>query len=408
MNHKRYYHDAYTTHFTATAVSTLSTAGRHGLILDETYFYPTSGGQPHDTGRLNGIPVVDVTLREDDDAIVHWLAAPLPPGPVTAEIDWPRRFDHMQQHTGQHILSQAFIRVADAPTLSFHLGDDSVTVDLDTAVLAPDQLTAAEALANQIIWENRPVQMRIVSRAEAQQLPLRKIPPTRDDSLRLIDIDGFDLTACGGTHVARTGAVGLLKLLKLERIRGSVRVVFACGRRALQDYAQKHAVLADLSAQLTTGIAEFPQTVQRLQDDLKAAQRTEKQLQTALLAHEAAQLSREAPRHGDVTLVTAVFDADTDGRDAAQLRQLASQLTQQPRTVALLGLAGAKSFLLFSRGADAPGDMNRLLQPALQQLGGRGGGTAVTAQGGGPAATTAQVHATLATVQTQILSHLKA
>ncbi len=398
MSERLYYWDAYQTQFEGKIIELVEDGnGRSALILDQTYFYPTSGGQPHDTGFLAETAVSEVTVREDDEAVLHWLdgdgKASWEIGTiVTGHIDWPRRFDHMQQHTGQHILSQALIRVADAQTVSFHLSAESVTIDLDTKQLTPTQLTAAEDLANQIIWENRPIHAREVTLDEAQRLNLRKIPPTPQNKLRLIDIQDFDLTACGGTHVSRTGAVGLIKIVKLERIRGQVRVVFCCGGRAIADYGQKNDILQDIAAYLTTSYTEFPQAIQSLQEALKQANRAYKQQTEALLTLEADQLRAQGRQHGPYTLITQVFTE----KDAGQLRILANHLTQHAGVVALLGLAGDKSFLLFSRHADAPGNMNGLLQEALQQLGGRGGGTAVTAQGGGPAATLSQVQTILA------------
>ncbi len=384
MSKPLYYWDAYRMRFDGVVIEAIQDNGRTAIILDQTFFYPTSGGQPHDTGYLAKTAVSEVTLRETDGAILHWLAeyddtAWQTAVAVTGQINWPRRFDHMQQHSGQHILSQAFLRVADAQTISFHLGPESVTIDLDSKELTDDQLTAAETLANQVIWENRPIHIREVSMEEALQLNLRKIPATDQDKLRLIDIEDFDLTACGGTHVAHTGAVGLLKIIKLERIRGQVRVVFCCGHRALSDYRHKHDVLQEIGTHLTTSYAQFPQTIQSLQDTLKHTHRAYKQQTETLIAFEVTQLRKQGFQHGPFTLVTQVFIT----KDAGQLRSLANHLTQHPGVVAFLGLAGEKSFLLFSRAADAPGDMNALLQEALQQVGGRGGGTAVTAQGGG-------------------------
>src|SRR5690606_29579462 len=200
MSDRLYYQDAYQTRFRARIVERVEEDGLIAVVLDSTCFYPTSGGQPADRGTLNGRPVADVFVREDG-AVVHLVEGELWSDEVTGEIDWQRRFDHMQQHTGQHILSQAFIRVAGAGTVSFHLGDSSATIDLDNDRLQAQQVEAAELLANRIVWENRPVRVRLVSLAEAEQLDLRKLPDVQGDVVRLIDIDQFDLNACGGTHV---------------------------------------------------------------------------------------------------------------------------------------------------------------------------------------------------------------
>ncbi len=400
MSERRYYWDAYQTQFTAQVVERVQANGRCALVLDQTYFYPTSGGQPHDTGTLvntaaaGETAVVDVTVRESDGAILHWLASAIDPETrnVNGRIDWPRRFDHMQQHSGQHILSQALLRTAQVATISFHLSADSVTIDLDTPQLSPEQLAAAETLANEIIWENRPITARQVTLAEAARLNLRKIPEAaQGEGLRLVEIADFDLTACGGTHVAQTGAVGLIKIVKQERMRGQARLVFCCGGRALADYRQKQETLQEMGTLLTTHFVEFPKAVRDLQAELQMANRLAKQQMEQLLALEAEQLWAQGEFYGRYTLVTHIFP----DKDAAQLRQLANHLTRRSGTVALLGLAGEKSFLIFSRAANAPGQMNELLQMALTQLGGKGGGTAVTAQGGGAPAELTQLQTLL-------------
>lgn len=394
MTERLYYWDAYTTAFTAVIRDITTAHQRQGVILDRTYFYPTSGGQPHDTGTLNGQPVVDVSIREADGAIVHWVAGEVQGEKVTAVIYQPRRFDHMQQHTGQHILSQAFRRIVEAETVGFHLGEDNMTIDLARPDLTPTHRQQVENLANQVIWENRPITARLVSLAEAKTLPLRKIPTAQSGELRLIEIDRFDLTACGGTHVAHTGEVGLLKIVKVERHRGQVRVEFHCGQRAVRDYEHKHQIVTELIDLLTTGAPEIIPAVQRLQLELKESSRQLKQREAELLTLEVEHLRQAAQPIGNFRLVMQVWN----GREPAALRALAAALTAEPGMIVLLGLAGSKSHLLFARSADVPLAMNQLIQPALQQLGGRGGGTAVLAQGGGPAATTTHI--------TQILLHI--
>ena len=216
MTERLYYTDSYTTTFQAIVVDQFDHNGRPALVLDRTYFYPVSGGQPADAGTLNGVPVQDVYIRETDGAVVHVLSATPSPAEmqgVQGVIDWDRRFDHMQQHTGQHILSQAFIQVADAHTVSFHLSDNSVTIDLNKEQLRPEDVEQAELLANQVIWEDRAIRIREVSPEEAERLALRKVPELESDKLRLVEIEQCDVTACGGTHVSRTGAVGMIKVV---------------------------------------------------------------------------------------------------------------------------------------------------------------------------------------------------
>lgn len=403
MSQRAYYHDAYTARFPATVLQTLEYDGQPAVILDHTYFYPTSGGQPHDTGQMiQGefvARVCEVIEREHDEAIIHILDSTLEAGEIAGAIDWGRRFDHMQHHTGQHILSQAFIRVAEASTISFHLSGQSVTIDLDRSDLSYEEIKAAEWLANEVIWEDRPVRVLEVSVEEARRLPLRKIPPGRDGHLRLIDIEDFDLTACGGTHVARTGAVGTIKIIKWERRGPASRVEFQCGRRALADYRQKHDLGQALSSLLTTGMNDIVGSVTRLQDENKQLRNDLKRSQASLLALEAQQLLAVAEPVGPWRLVRRVFME----RDAAEIRLLGNALAGHDGTIALLGIAGEQAQLIFCRAANAPGAMGDLIRPALEQLGSaRGGGGQSYAQGGGPAADETLLNQAIATAAARL------
>ncbi len=250
-----------------------------------------------------------------------------------------------------------------------------MTIDLNVAKVSPSQLEKVEQLANQIIFENHPISVRFVSLEEAQTLPLRKIPPTRDGRLRLVDIENFDLNACGGTHVDRTGGVGLIKIIKSERRAEQLRIEFCCGGRALADYGVKNTILFDLSTALTTGYTNIPASVEKLREENKGNGRLLKKLKTDLLRYEAEALLTEGK------LITRVFD----DKDANDLRTLGKQLSQHDGVIALLGsTAGGKVQLLFSRHADADGDMNQLLRVAFGEIRGGGGGSASLAQGGGP------------------------
>jgi len=392
MTELLYYHDAYQVEFQARVLERLSRDGRAGLVLDETYFYPTSGGQPYDTGRLAGAAVEEVELRESDGAVIHWLAAEPGLEVVEGQVDWARRFDHMQQHTGQHVLSQAFERVAGAATVSFHMSAESSTLDLDAREMSDELIAQAELLANQIVWQNRPVSVRFVTPAEAQELPLRKIPPPKNGRLRLVGVDDFDLSACGGTHVRQTGEIGLIKVTKSERQGGHVRIEFLCGQRALEDYDRKNLVLARLSNEMTTGYWEIENSVARLRADLKDTQRALKRKTEALIDLETQEMAQQAVNLGGVRLVSRVFAE----RDLGELRRLASRLAAADTTVVLFGLAGEKAQLLFTRSADLDLAVNRLLDRALPMLGeATGGGSPKFAQGGGPAATAAQVQRAL-------------
>ena len=400
MSDRLYYQDAYQTRFRARIVERVEEDGLIAVVLDSTCFYPTSGGQPADRGTLNGRPVADVFVR-DDGAIVHLVEGELWSDEVTGEIDWQRRFDHMQQHTGQHILSQAFIRVAGAGTVSFHLGDSSATIDLDNDRLQAQQVEAAELLANRIVWENRPVRVRLVSLAEAQQLDLRKLPDVPGDVVRLIDIDQFDLNACGGTHVAHTGEVGMIKIVRLERQRGNLRATFLCGGRALLDYRQKNSLVNRLSAALTTGADQVEESVSHMREELQAARRQLRHQASQLLDYEAERLLARATPSDGLRVVRGAF---TD-RDPAELRALANLIAAAPGSVALLGSGGQRTQLVLARADDAPGQMDQLLRQLLPLLGSSGGGGKATfAQGGGPGAPAERVEQVLARAEKLLLA----
>ncbi|HXH04988.1 MAG TPA: alanyl-tRNA editing protein, partial [Vicinamibacterales bacterium] len=249
--HRLYYTDSYTTEFEATVVSTTSAGGRTAVILDRTAFYPASGGQPADTGRLGGARVIDVLERDADDEVLHVIEGDVPAGRVRGVIDWPRRLDHMQQHTGQHVLSAVFARRFGAETTSVHFGAERATVDLARALDA-EAIAGAEREANEIVRADRPVSIRFAEAGEAASLGLRR-ESAREGTLRLVDIAGVDLSACGGTHVARTGEIGAILITGWERRRGGVRVEFVCGGRAVAGWRARADALDQAARGLSVG-----------------------------------------------------------------------------------------------------------------------------------------------------------
>jgi alanyl-tRNA synthetase len=310
----------------------------------------------------------------------------------------------MQQHSGQHILSQAFIRRANAHTVGFHLSENSVTIDLQPSKLTPEDIEAAETLANRIVWEDRPITARLMSLQQAKDMELRKLPDVEGELVRLIDIDDFDLTACGGTHVSRTGAVGIIKILKLEQRGEQLRVEFNCGQRALVDYRQKNFILTRLASELTTGYWEVEQSVAKLRDELKQAQRDTRQQRQEVMALLAQQLLHDANEANGLRLVVRAFD----DKEPDDLKSLAAKLVEHENVVALLGLAGEKTRLLFACSDQVPGVMNELLKPALQVIGSSGGGGSPRyAQGGGPAASLARVQQALTRAERLLLAQVR-
>jgi alanyl-tRNA synthetase len=378
MTHRYYYDDAYRKSFQANVLERAEYDGNQAIVLDGTYFYPTSGGQPFDTGTINSSKIVDVLIRPDDGAILHVLDEPIEVKRISAEIDWNRRFDHMQQHTGQHILSQAFLKAQEAGTISFHLGADTSSIDLDLAHMDEDLARSVERLANQIVWENRVVEIRTVSHQEAMEIPMRKKPPIEDDSLRLVTITDFDVSACGGTHVARTGEVGLIKIVGWERRRSQVRAEFVCGNRALSDYREKNLVVRNLSAVFTTGYWELESSVERQIEESSEFRRQLRKCRKTLIDIQVAEILSETKGKGSDGPIVRVFSDVT----AKELRIIANQLIVERKVVSLLASVGDKTSLTFARDEDSRGNMNALIKDAITLFGsGSGGGSPTYAQG---------------------------
>ena len=375
MTERLYYTNAYLGEFDAAVVRIEPYEGRQAAVLDRTAFYPTSGGQPFDTGRLGTATVIDVVER--DDAILHVIEGPLDPGPIHGAIDWNRRFEHMQQHTGQHVLSAAFDRIVGARTESFHLGSAASTIDLNRTLTAGD-IEQAEDEANRIVWEDRPVVTRFADAEEALKLPLRK-ESARTGELRLIDITDFDISACGGTHVARTGAIGVIGVASSERFRGGTRVEFLCGVRMLRGYrALRDAVSA--SVRLVSVLpAELPAGIERLQGEAKETHRQLKALQSRLAAFEGAALADRAEPCGGLRVVVAALE----GWDQNGLKAIASAIAGRPVHVAALFSVPPPSAVVIARGQDAEVDCSAALKKLIERFGGKGGGRAELAQGGG-------------------------
>ena len=373
-----YYLDPYRLEFEARVVERIDVGAKPGVILNSTCFYPTSGGQPRDEGHLNGVPVINVFEREDK-AIVHVLAAELRDDTVHGAIDWERRFDHMQQHTGQHILSQAFLEILRAETVGFHLGQVACTIDVDKAPLAVSQLDRVEDLANEIVFADRPVKTHLVAEMELASLPLRKLP-TAETPVRIVEVEGFDYSPCGGTHCRRTGEVGLVKITRVERRGQDTRVEFLCGDRALADYRGKNRTVNELANRFSVGAWELAEAVGRLAEEARSNKRELNAAKNRLLDYEAAELLAEAEQRGDVRVVRKVF-TDHEGE---QIKRLALRLMESEGSVALLGSAGGKAQLFFACSADLSCDMSDLLKRACRVVGGGGGGQRHFAQGGGP------------------------
>jgi len=373
VTHRLYYTDSYLREFDATVIDAHPRNAHVGIVLDRTAFYPTSGGQPHDTGTLNNLPVIDV-LEDEEDRIVHVVAERLQ-GTVKGAVDWLRRFDHMQQHTGQHILSQACLRTLGAQTRAVHLGGEVSTLDLDRPEMSAEAVASAEDLANQIVFEDRPVLVREVEEADLVSLQLRR-PPKKHGRIRVVEVEDFDRSACGGTHVRRTGEVGPIKIRRWERFKGGTRVEFYCGWRALRDYRWKNALTLELASQLTVKDAEVLGAVSRLAGQLRDRDRVLADVQDRLIDLEARQRLAQTP--GPPYLVAAVVPEWT----TAMVTAMAGRLAKADSTVAVLG--SSEGHLVIARSADLDLDAAALLTQVVQQHDGRGGGRPAYAQGSVP------------------------
>lgn len=371
MTARLYYTDAYLTRFSARIVDTADEGRR--VYLDRTALYPTSGGQPHDRGRLGGVPVVDVV--DEEDRVAHLVESPLAPGEVEGVIDWTRRFDHMQQHTAQHLLSAVLEDLFQAPTVSVHFGEEVSTLDLAVETLTPEQLRRAEVRANQVIAENRPVTVGFEDAATATGL--RKASE-RSGSLRIVTIAELDRSACGGTHVRATGEIGSLLLRRMERVKKQVRLEFLAGARAVRRARRDYDLLAEVAASASASVDEVPAIVSGLRAQLKAAQAGRKVLADEVNGYRALRLVSDATAGADG--VKRIL-AQPAGATVEDLRGLAQAVTQHPK-VFLAAIATEPPTLLLAASADAGVDAGAVLKEILGRVGGRGGGNARMAQGG--------------------------
>ncbi len=391
MTDRLYYTDSFLHEFEGRVLSVSSDNGRTAVTLDRSAFYPASGGQIYDTGWIEladgtstRLHVDEVGENEQTGEVVHYLeadAALVREGAtVRGSIDAGRRRDHMQQHSGQHVLSAAFEKLYSFATVSFHMGDESCTIDLATESVSPKQLQSAERLANETIAEDRPVEIRFATPDEARTMGVRKIPAAEREKLRLIDIRDFDLNACGGTHVNSTGQIGSILLRKTEKVKQGVRVEFVCGLRAVSTARHDYETLTDAAALFSTHIWEVPQQIRKSQDESKAAQKTQHRLLEEVAELQAKQMLQSAEQRGAQKLVTQYFAE----RDLNFIKMLAQKLTKAAPCVALLACGGTQPSLVFAQTPGLANDMGALMKQAVQAMGTRGGGNRDMAQGGAP------------------------
>ena len=377
VTERLYYSDSHLIEFEARVVDvTDRVSGWTAVVLDRTAFYPTGGGQPSDTGTLNGSRVVEC-IDDGDNGVLHVVqgATPVRDSIVRGRVDWSRRLDHIQQHTGQHILSQALITLFNAPTRSFRVMEASCEIDVELNNPTTEVIERAVELANNVIWEDRAITIQNVTSEQAAELPLRK-ESAREGELRLIEIEGFDLTPCGGTHAYRTGEVGMIAVRSWERAKGLTRIEFVAGIRALADYRKANKSAREMAAMFSTGRDDAPQVAAHMVEENKELHRRIRVLEEEAAGVEADRLLATA-RNG---VVTHVFK----DRDVESLKKLAHALMASPGTIALLGSRDKDTArLVFARSPEAAGDMSALMREACVILDGRGGGRPEMAQGGG-------------------------
>lgn len=384
MTTKLYWHDSRLTQFSAQVMDCFVQDGHRVAVLDQSAFYPGGGGQPHDTGSINEARVLTVSMA-DDGRMLHHLegAMPLQVGEVVVgAVDWSRRLELLQQHTGQHILSQAFWQLFGAETRGFRIFDQVAEIDL-TLEAPPEELTVAmvraEELANAVVFDDRPVRLHTVTPAEAAQLPLRK-ESFNTDCIRVVEIADFDWSACGGTHAQRTGEVGLIAIRSWERAKRMTRVQFVCGGRALRDYRAANQTATSVARRLSVGRDEASEAVARLSEEHRQLGRRARALVELAIQAEAQELFDATPVMHNRRIILHVFD----DRDFDDVKLLAHRLVTYDGVLVLLATRMREmARLVFARSADLPVEVHTLLHAACEKLGGRGGGKADFAQGGG-------------------------
>jgi alanyl-tRNA synthetase len=399
LTDRLYYDSPSLLEFDATVTAVEDRGERAIVSLDRSAFYPNSGGQNHDTGTIfaiaNGarVRVIDVQEQELTGDVLHCVECP--PGwlragvPVRGEIDATRRRDHMQQHTGQHVLSAAFERLYGYATVSFHMGEESCTIDLATEKISPKELEAAERLANEVMADDRPVEIRYATPDEARTMGVRKIPEAARDRLRLIHIRDFDLNACGGTHVQSTGQIGAILLRRTEKVKQGVRVEFVCGLRAVTIARRDYQTLSEAASLFSAQMWELPQQLRKTLEGIKSGQKAQHRLLEEVAELQAANLLRAAEEHPARSGQKLVVEFFAE-RNLEFIKMLAQKLIRLDKVTVFVGCGGEQPSLVFAQTPGLTSDMGSLMKATMRKLGTRGGGNRDMAQGGAPDAGSAE------------------
>ncbi len=362
---KLYFEDSYLKEFTARVIGREMVDGHPVVILDRTAFYPESGGQPHDLGWLNGVPVIRV--EEEEDVVLHFLEEELISGEVKGLINWTRRFDHMQQHTGQHILSQSFYEIVKGETLSFHLGQDESSVEIGIPAIQDKTLGEVEELANRMVFSDLEVRSYFVPQEKLATIPLRK-PPKKSGLIRVVEVDGFDYSACGGTHCRRTGEVGLIKVIRQEKIRGNVRFYFVCGFRALREFEKRRAWLQNTARLFSAEEAEVFNCAEKTLTELKNLKKSQRKLEERVSRYEA----REILHNNRERIISGVFPE----KSPEEIKFLALNLVHQAEVVVVFGAFREPYLHLVIASSDRlQFDVREVIRVLQQEVNIKGGGS---------------------------------
>jgi alanyl-tRNA synthetase len=378
MTEKLYYQDPYKLEFEEEIIDIQSYKDNFAVFFNKTYFYPTSGGQPFDLGFIENSKIIDIF--EKDGLVWHIVDKKPESNKVLCKIDKNRRLDHMQLHTGQHLLSQSFIKGINAPTISIHLGSDLSNIEIVTPEVTPEQIFLVEDIANSIIYENRNVNIIYASEEETNDLDLRKKPKKKgfDGAIRVIDIEDFDMSPCGGTHVQKTGEIGIIKIISYEKYKGNVRVEFLCGRRALNDYRQKNTIIKNISAKFSAKDTTVEDRINKSIEELKDAQRELSIIKKEKASFIANELIKKSELFNNVNIVSNFFDNE----DMFLLKNLSQILVENNKCISILfSNYDNKTNLIISKSLDLPINLSTLTKELFSTINGKGGGKPELIQG---------------------------
>lgn len=376
MTIKKFIEDSYTKEFNAIVQSCTELEDGYAVILDKTYFYPEGGGQPSDLGLIDGIKVLDVYYY--NDKIIHFLAEAVELKEVLCQLDWQRRFDFMQQHLGQHILSRAFEIKYDANTIGFHIGDDYVTIDLDKK-LNQEALDVVEDFSNEVIYESRNVSILSPTEEELKEMPLRK-EPTVTENIRVVKIEGFDYSPCGGTHLNKTSEVGMIKIKKSNNNNDGIRVEFVCGRWALKDYQWKNQMINDLSHLLTIKDTDIKERVESLNHEVIEIKKEMNELKTDILDMKTKAIAEEFIMKNDEKVIVK----ELNNYGIKELRYIANNVISNDNVrICLIGLEGEQVHLVLGKSKALNYDIKNAFNNFINRLEGNGGGSNFLCQGSG-------------------------